>query len=201
MPQEPAHAAERSQDGEAKAASERAKNRMFVASVRRRGVGSPELSPQKVALLRNRRAHDAGLRSHAAPEGDGVRPAAQGIHVDLCTALRTHVGDSGGEKRHGNALTPNCRVHEEPSKRKPSAAATTRFEDEGEPNDVAIRPGRRAACGKPDRCPSLPRRQFRLQPGTRHPRPWLGIGMARQHQRAQAVEAGAGFQRPHRPGC
>jgi hypothetical protein len=34
VPQEPAYAAERSQDGEAKAASERAKNRMFVASVR-----------------------------------------------------------------------------------------------------------------------------------------------------------------------
>jgi hypothetical protein len=48
MPQEPAYAAERRQDAEAKAASERAKNRMFVASVRRRGMGSPELPPQEV---------------------------------------------------------------------------------------------------------------------------------------------------------
>ena len=48
MPREPAYAAERSQDGGAKAASERAKNRMFVASVRRRGVGSPELESQGV---------------------------------------------------------------------------------------------------------------------------------------------------------
>ena len=55
MPQEPAYAAERSQDGGAKAASERAKNRMFVASVRRRGMGSPELPPQEVDLLGNRR--------------------------------------------------------------------------------------------------------------------------------------------------
>ncbi|MEY3204137.1 MAG: hypothetical protein RLZZ21_468 [Planctomycetota bacterium] len=43
MPWEPAYATKRSQDGEAQVASERAKNRMFVASVRRRGVGSPEL--------------------------------------------------------------------------------------------------------------------------------------------------------------
>jgi len=42
MPQEPAYAAERSQDGEAKAASERAKDRMSEASVRREGVGSPK---------------------------------------------------------------------------------------------------------------------------------------------------------------
>ena len=41
MPREPAYAAERSQDGEAKAASERAKNRMFVASVRLSGHGQP----------------------------------------------------------------------------------------------------------------------------------------------------------------
>ncbi|MEY3205011.1 MAG: hypothetical protein RLZZ21_1342 [Planctomycetota bacterium] len=55
MPQEPAYAAERRQDAGAKAASERAKNRMFVASVRRRGMGSPELMPQEVTLGRNRR--------------------------------------------------------------------------------------------------------------------------------------------------
>jgi hypothetical protein len=54
MPQEPAYAAERSQDGGAKAASERAKNRMFVASVRRRGVGNPSLPPQAVDPLRTR---------------------------------------------------------------------------------------------------------------------------------------------------
>jgi hypothetical protein len=48
MPQEPAYAAERRQDAGAKAAYERAKNRMFGASVRRRGMGSPELSPQAV---------------------------------------------------------------------------------------------------------------------------------------------------------
>jgi len=42
MPQKPAYAAERRQDAEAMAASERAKDRMSVASVRRRGVGSPE---------------------------------------------------------------------------------------------------------------------------------------------------------------
>ena len=56
MPQEPAYAAERSQDGGAKAASERAENRMFEASVRRRGMGSPELMPQQVDPRRNRRA-------------------------------------------------------------------------------------------------------------------------------------------------
>ncbi|MEY3205698.1 MAG: hypothetical protein RLZZ21_2029 [Planctomycetota bacterium] len=43
MPQEPAYAAERSQDGGAKAASERAEGRMPVASVRRRGMGNPDL--------------------------------------------------------------------------------------------------------------------------------------------------------------
>ncbi|MEY3204304.1 MAG: hypothetical protein RLZZ21_635 [Planctomycetota bacterium] len=43
MPREPAYVAERRLDAEAKAASERAKNRMFAASVRRRGVGSPDL--------------------------------------------------------------------------------------------------------------------------------------------------------------
>ena len=48
VPQEPAYAAERRQDAEAKAASERAKNRMFVASVRRRGMGSPEPTPVDV---------------------------------------------------------------------------------------------------------------------------------------------------------
>jgi hypothetical protein len=45
MPREPAYAAERRQDAEAKAASERAKGRMPVASVRRRGMGSPEPTP------------------------------------------------------------------------------------------------------------------------------------------------------------
>jgi hypothetical protein len=48
MPREPAYAAECRQDAEAKAASERAQNRVFVASVRRRGVGSPEPAPQEV---------------------------------------------------------------------------------------------------------------------------------------------------------
>ena len=42
MPREPAYAAERRQDAEAKAASERAKNRMFVASVRLSGHGQPQ---------------------------------------------------------------------------------------------------------------------------------------------------------------
>jgi hypothetical protein len=42
MPQEPAFAAERRQDGEANPASERAEDRMSVASVRRRGMGSPD---------------------------------------------------------------------------------------------------------------------------------------------------------------
>ena len=41
MPREPAYATERRQDAEAKAASERAKNRMFVASVRLSGHGQP----------------------------------------------------------------------------------------------------------------------------------------------------------------
>ncbi len=49
MPQEPAYAAERRQDAEAKAASERAQDRMSEASVRRRGMGGPELLPQEVA--------------------------------------------------------------------------------------------------------------------------------------------------------
>ena len=56
MPQEPAFAAERRQDAEAKAASERAKDRMSEASVRRWGVGGPELSPQEVDPRRSRRA-------------------------------------------------------------------------------------------------------------------------------------------------
>ncbi|MEY3205239.1 MAG: hypothetical protein RLZZ21_1570 [Planctomycetota bacterium] len=42
MPREPAYAATRRQDAEAQAASERAKNRMFAASVRRWGVGNPK---------------------------------------------------------------------------------------------------------------------------------------------------------------
>ncbi len=42
MPREPAYAAERRQDAEAKAASEQAKDRMSVASVRREGAGSPK---------------------------------------------------------------------------------------------------------------------------------------------------------------
>ena len=42
MPREPAYADKRSQDGEAQSASERATGRMPVASVRRRGMGSPE---------------------------------------------------------------------------------------------------------------------------------------------------------------
>ena len=41
MPREPAYAAERRQDAEAKAASERAKNRMFEASVRLSGREQP----------------------------------------------------------------------------------------------------------------------------------------------------------------
>jgi hypothetical protein len=41
MPREPAYAAERRQDAGAKAASERAKNGMFVASVRLSGHGQP----------------------------------------------------------------------------------------------------------------------------------------------------------------
>jgi hypothetical protein len=56
MPQEPAYAAERRQDAEAKAVSERAKDRMSVASVRRRGMDSPLLAPQEVAPPRIRRA-------------------------------------------------------------------------------------------------------------------------------------------------
>jgi hypothetical protein len=42
MPREPACAAERRQDAESEGGIERAKNRMFVASVRRRGMGSPD---------------------------------------------------------------------------------------------------------------------------------------------------------------
>jgi hypothetical protein len=42
MPRPPAYAAERRQDAESEGGIEQAKNRMFVASVRRRGVGSPE---------------------------------------------------------------------------------------------------------------------------------------------------------------
>jgi hypothetical protein len=52
MPREPAYVAERSQDGGAKAASERAKDRMSEASVRRRGVGNPERSPQELRSVR-----------------------------------------------------------------------------------------------------------------------------------------------------
>ena len=46
--------------GEAKAASERAKDRMSEASVRRRGMGSPEPTPQEVT--RCQAGHSAGLR-------------------------------------------------------------------------------------------------------------------------------------------
>jgi hypothetical protein len=42
MPRPPAYAAERRQDAESEGGIEQAKNRMFVASVRRQGVGSPE---------------------------------------------------------------------------------------------------------------------------------------------------------------
>jgi hypothetical protein len=56
MPQEPAYAAERSQDGEAKAASSERRAWMPVASVRRRGVGSPELTSQEADPPRNRLA-------------------------------------------------------------------------------------------------------------------------------------------------
>ena len=72
MPQEPAYVAERSQDGEAKAASERAKDRMFGASVRRRGMGSPELSPHEVAPLRTSsglRCSDRGPHTECADYG------------------------------------------------------------------------------------------------------------------------------------
>jgi hypothetical protein len=48
MPQEPAYAAERRQGAEAKAAYERAKDRMSVASLWRRGMGNPEPSRQDV---------------------------------------------------------------------------------------------------------------------------------------------------------
>ncbi|MEY3206012.1 MAG: hypothetical protein RLZZ21_2343 [Planctomycetota bacterium] len=48
MPREPAYGGKRRQDAESAASIERAKNRMFEASVRRRGVGSPELAPQGV---------------------------------------------------------------------------------------------------------------------------------------------------------
>jgi hypothetical protein len=41
MPREPAYAAERSQDGGARAASERAEDRMSGASVRLSGHGQP----------------------------------------------------------------------------------------------------------------------------------------------------------------
>jgi hypothetical protein len=61
MPREPAYAAERSQDGEAKAASERAKDRMSEASVRRRGVGNPEPTPQEVDSPKNRKVY--GIRT------------------------------------------------------------------------------------------------------------------------------------------
>ncbi len=61
MPREPAYAAERSQDGGAKAAFERAENRMFAASVLRRGVGNSELSPHEVDPRKNRRA--CGIRT------------------------------------------------------------------------------------------------------------------------------------------
>jgi hypothetical protein len=60
VPQEPAYAAERRQDAGAKAASERAKDRMSEASVRRRGMGSPEPTPQEVT--RCQAGHSAGLR-------------------------------------------------------------------------------------------------------------------------------------------
>jgi hypothetical protein len=42
VPREPAYAAERSHEGEATAASERATGRMPDVSARRRGTGSPE---------------------------------------------------------------------------------------------------------------------------------------------------------------
>jgi hypothetical protein len=41
MPREPAYAAERRQDAESEGGIERAKNRMFVASVRLSGHGQP----------------------------------------------------------------------------------------------------------------------------------------------------------------
>jgi hypothetical protein len=42
MPRSPAYAAERRQDAESEGGIERAEDRMSEASVRRRGVGSPE---------------------------------------------------------------------------------------------------------------------------------------------------------------
>ena len=63
MPREPAYAAERSQDGEAKAASERAKNRMFVASVRLSGHGQPRPTPE--ALHRQPYCRSAPVSSTA----------------------------------------------------------------------------------------------------------------------------------------
>jgi hypothetical protein len=55
MPREPAYGGKRRQDAESAAAIERAKDRMSVESVRRWGVGSPELTPQEVASRRNGR--------------------------------------------------------------------------------------------------------------------------------------------------
>jgi hypothetical protein len=45
MPREPAYAAERRQDAESEGGIERAKNRMFVASVRLSGHGQPRTLP------------------------------------------------------------------------------------------------------------------------------------------------------------
>jgi hypothetical protein len=77
MPQEPAYAAERRQDAEAKAASERAKNRMFEASVRRRGMGSPELSPHEVE---SRAMAQPAI--HAGDEPRELPPVGEVLHLE-----------------------------------------------------------------------------------------------------------------------
>ena len=49
MPREPAYAAKRRQDAESEGGIRASEGMDAVASVRRRGVGSPELPPQEVA--------------------------------------------------------------------------------------------------------------------------------------------------------
>ena len=80
MPREPAYAAERRQDAEAKAACERAKDRMSAASVRRRGVGSPEQRAHRLCLTYASQA--ASVTSPAASR------SAISIPVRFATPIR-----------------------------------------------------------------------------------------------------------------
>ena len=135
-----------------------------------------------------------GLCGHAAPEGDGVRPGAEGFHAAFLAAPRPHMRERVRHERRGHALPPECRMHQEPGERKPSAAHAACLDHEGQPDGIGLRASRRTPGEEPDAGPPVPTRQLRPETRRRQPRPRPRVGVTGQEQHPHHVEAEAVIQ-------